>query len=137
MDKYFHFTLYDGSNHFSYTLSREYQVVRNRYSRLLFTSEDHLCANLRLQRTVDEYDVTMAVAIWINFNSSIDIKNNAWVDVNNDSGVIREVICHKPPLVTSSYEKIIGKSLVTQKIVIHGNSCIILYIHTGIKVNPF
>ena len=33
----------------SYTLSREYRVVRNRYSRLLFTSEDRLCANLRVQ----------------------------------------------------------------------------------------
>ena len=34
---------------FSYSLSREYRVVRNRYSRLLFTSEDRLCANLRVQ----------------------------------------------------------------------------------------
>ena len=33
----------------SYTLSREYRVVRNQYSRLLFTSEDRLCANLRVQ----------------------------------------------------------------------------------------
>ena len=32
-----------------YTLSSEYRVVRNRYSRLLFTSEDRLCANLRVQ----------------------------------------------------------------------------------------
>ena len=30
----------------SYTLSREYRFVRYRYSRLLFTSEDRLCANL-------------------------------------------------------------------------------------------
>ena len=34
---------------FSYTLSREYRVVRNRYSRLLFTNEDRICANLRVQ----------------------------------------------------------------------------------------
>ena len=34
---------------YSYTLSREYRVVRNRYSRLLFTSEDRLCANLHMQ----------------------------------------------------------------------------------------
>ena len=34
---------------FSYTLSREYRVVRYRYSRLLFTSEDRLCANLHVQ----------------------------------------------------------------------------------------
>ena len=33
----------------SYTLSREYRVVRYRYSRLFFTSEDRLCANLRVQ----------------------------------------------------------------------------------------
>ena len=33
----------------SYTLSREYRVMRYRYSRLLFTSEDRLCANLRVQ----------------------------------------------------------------------------------------
>ena len=31
----------------SYMLSREYRVVKNRYSRLLFTSKDRLCANLR------------------------------------------------------------------------------------------
>ena len=46
----------------SYTLSRENQVVRNRYSRLLLTSEDRLCAYSRMQRTIDEYDVTMPVA---------------------------------------------------------------------------
>ena len=33
----------------SYTLSREYRVVRNTYSRLLFISKDRLCANLRVQ----------------------------------------------------------------------------------------
>ena len=33
----------------SYTLSREYRVARCRYSRLLFTSEDRFCANLRVQ----------------------------------------------------------------------------------------
>ena len=33
----------------SYTLSPEYRMVRNRYSRLLFTSEDLLCANLHVQ----------------------------------------------------------------------------------------
>ena len=34
---------------FSYTLGREYREMRNRYSRLLFTSEDRLCANLHVQ----------------------------------------------------------------------------------------
>ena len=33
----------------SYTLSREYRVARSRYSRLLFTSEDRISANLRVQ----------------------------------------------------------------------------------------
>ena len=33
----------------SYSLSREYRVVRYRYSRLFFTSEYRLCANLRVQ----------------------------------------------------------------------------------------
>ena len=33
---------------FSYTLSREYRVVRNRNSRLLYANEDRLCANLRV-----------------------------------------------------------------------------------------
>ena len=33
----------------SYMLGREYRVMRNWYSRLLFTSEDRLCANLCLQ----------------------------------------------------------------------------------------
>ena len=52
-----HFPLTSGSDSvrtgrgevLSYTLSREYQVARYRYSRLLFTSEDRLCANLRVQ----------------------------------------------------------------------------------------
>ena len=34
---------------FSYTLSREYRVLRNRYSWLILVSEDRLCANLRVQ----------------------------------------------------------------------------------------
>ena len=33
----------------SYTLRREYRVARSRYSRLLFTNEDRLCANSRVQ----------------------------------------------------------------------------------------
>ena len=37
------------SNRISYALGREYRVVINRYSRLLFTSEYRLCANLRVQ----------------------------------------------------------------------------------------
>ena len=41
--------LHQVGKQFSYTLSREYRVVRIRYPRLLFTSEDRLCANLRVQ----------------------------------------------------------------------------------------
>ena len=37
------------NNDFLVWLSREYQVVRNQYSRILFTSEVRLCANLRVQ----------------------------------------------------------------------------------------
>ena len=44
----------------SYMLSREYRVARYRYSRLLFTSEDRLCAKLRVQWQ-DKYDVTIPV----------------------------------------------------------------------------
>ena len=45
---------------FSYALRREYLMVRNRYSRLLFTIEDRLCANLRVQEqsTSGSLDVT-------------------------------------------------------------------------------
>ena len=38
------------SNFISHTLSREYRLVRSRYSRLLFTCERRLCANLRMQK---------------------------------------------------------------------------------------
>ena len=49
--------------------------------------------------------------------------------MNNDFLVTREVICQSFSLVTSSLVKIIGKSPHSwQKIVIHCNSCIILYI---------
>ena len=47
---------------YSHMLSREYRVVRIRYSRLLFTSEDRSCANLCVQEKIDEYDVTMPVS---------------------------------------------------------------------------
>ena len=40
---------YEWRTWYSYTLSRGYRVARNRYSRLLFASEDRICANLRLQ----------------------------------------------------------------------------------------
>ena len=61
--------------------------------------------------------------------------NNTFVTVNNDFLVTREVICQWFSLVTSSLVKIIGKSPHSwPKIVIHGNSCIILYIPTQIHL---
>ena len=60
--------------------------------------------------------------------------------MNNDFLVTREVICQWFSLVTSSLVKIIGKSPHSWlKIVIHGNSCIILYIwkdHLCIETDP-
>ena len=60
--------------------------------------------------------------------------------MNNDFLVTREVICQWFSLVTSSLVIIIGKSPHSWlKIVIHGNSCIILYIwkdHLCIETDP-
>ena len=38
-----------GNKLFSYMINCEYRVGRNQYSQLLFTGEDQLCANLRVQ----------------------------------------------------------------------------------------
>ena len=57
------------------------------------------------------------------------IKNNAWVTVNNDFFVTSEAIRLWFSLVTSSLVKIIAESPHSwQKIVIHGNECIILFL---------
>ena len=45
----------------SHTLIRDHRVVRNQYSRLLFTSEDPLFVNFARARTIDGYDITMLV----------------------------------------------------------------------------
>ena len=64
------------------------------------------------------------------FNVGVyDIKNNVWVTVNNDffvtSGAIRQWFSR----VTKSRVKIIAESPHEwQKIVIHGNECIILFL---------
>ena len=66
-----------------------------------------------------------------------DIKNIAWVTVNNDFWVTSEAICQWFSRVTKSRVKIIvrhsWKSLANRitsdpKIVIHGNECIILFL---------
>ena len=45
----------------SYTLSREYRVVRNRYSRLLSPKWRSPFCQFARARTIDDYDVTMPV----------------------------------------------------------------------------
>ena len=58
-----------------------------------------------------------------------DIKNDAWVTVNNDFLVTSGVICQWFSRVTKSLVKIIGKSPHEwPKIVIHRNECIILFL---------
>ena len=58
--------------------------------------------------------------------------NNTFVTLNNDILVTREVICQWFSFVTSSLVKLIAKSSHSwSKIVIHGNSCIILYFFHG------
>ena len=49
---------------FSSTLSREYRVVTNRYSRLLFTGGDRLCANLRVQEPSRIWRQTCSTSIF-------------------------------------------------------------------------
>ena len=66
---------------------------------------------------------------WRNSIATNDIKNNAWVTVNNDFLVTSGVICQWFSRVKKSRVKIIGKSPHEwPKIVIHGNECIILFL---------
>ena len=48
MGSYFYFGI-NKLKSTSYTLRRVYRMVRDRYSQLLLTSEDRLCANLGVQ----------------------------------------------------------------------------------------
>ena len=58
-----------------------------------------------------------------------DIKNNAWVTVNNDFFVTSEAIWQWFSRVTKSRVKIIAESPHEwQKVVIHSNECIILFL---------
>ena len=41
--------IYKVKEPFPYTIRRQYRAVGNRYSQLLFTSEDLLCVNLHVQ----------------------------------------------------------------------------------------
>ena len=68
-------------------------------------------------------------ARYIRFQSDRDIKNNAWVTVNNDFFVTSEAIRQWFSRVTKSRVKIIAESPHEwQKIVIHGNECIVLFL---------
>ena len=58
-----------------------------------------------------------------------DIKNIAWLTVNNDFGVTSEAICQLFSRVTKSRVKLIGKSHhKCTKIVIHDNKYIVLFL---------
>ena len=62
-------------------------------------------------------------------SKSMDIKNNAWVTVNYDFFVTSDAIRQWFSRVTKSRVKIIAESPHEwQKIVIHGNECIILFL---------
>ena len=76
----------------SYMVSREYRVVWNRCSRLLFTSEDRLCANFVRARKIDEYDVKMLAPrvravtdqLWWHHNATLEktvLDNNGWAQI--------------------------------------------------------
>ena len=79
--------------------------------------------------------LVIVVAMSVNQNDSVivlwsDIKNNAWVTVNNDFWVTSEAICQYNFHGWRSHE---WKSLANRirsdpKIVIHGNECIILFL---------
>ena len=58
-----------------------------------------------------------------------DIKNNAWVTVNNHFGVTSDAICQLFSRVTKSRVKSLANRITSDpKIVIHGNECIILFL---------
>ena len=59
----------NGVKWYSYTLSREYWVVRNRYSQLLFTSEDRICEMGRRKNNQ---------RIWRHCVSSCDVTDQLW-----------------------------------------------------------
>ena len=60
---------------------------------------------------------------------TVDIKNNAWVTVNNDFWVTSEAICQWFSRVTKSRVKSFANRITSDpKIVIHGNKCIILFL---------
>ena len=67
-----------------------------------------------------------------------DIKNNAWVTVNNDFLVTSEVICQWFSRVTKSRKwKSLANHLTSdQNIVIYGNECVILFLTRYFLLRP-
>ena len=55
----------------------------------------------------------------------LEIKNNAWVTVNNDFGVMSEAIC---PWFCHEWKSLANRVTSDPKVVIHGNECIILFL---------
>ena len=136
--------------HFSYTLSREYRVVINRYSWLLFTSEDRLYASWHVTSQINCGDVTMliqkrpssaTIAKW-----AIDDLFLAELCVQNIKQHVRNEIIHWLPWIMifgslvmrfakdlhswlrHSWKSLANRLTRDPKIVIHGNSCIILVV---------
>ena len=66
-------------NFISYTLSREYRVAGYRYSRLLFTSEDRLCANLRVQWQLTNMTSQYLFLAFAWRHRSIEVTSQCWV----------------------------------------------------------
>ena len=134
----------------SYTLGREYWVMRNRYSRLLFTSEDRIWRhNAGISRSCDVTD-----QLWWRHNAKsektvLDVNcdmSNRWLfleklRVKDIKLRVWNKIIHSLPWITifaslvmrftddfHSWKSLANRLTRDPKIVIHGNSCIILYI---------
>ena len=138
--------------------SRESRVVRNRYSRLLFTNEDRLCANLRVHEKSDEYGVIcqyLAIA-WRHrsfMKTSQCLFKNTKIDQRqwrNERSMIvfsatgwsgHKIACKKikwwlvmrfaddvHSWLRSSWKSLSNHLTRDQIIAIHENSCIIVYI---------
>ena len=149
----------------SYTLGREYRVMRNRYLPLLFTSEDRLapiCAcennrriwrhNASISRSRDFTD-----PLWWRHNAKSETTvpgdnckmSDRWLFlaelcVQDIKQRVRNKIIHPLPIFVSrvmrfandfhswlrhSWKSLANRLTRDTKIVIHGNSCIILYIY--------
>ena len=81
------------------------------YKMYHFAGRHNECsAGLQYQpRQCRVYKWSICILPWSKYTKNYDIKNNAWVTVNNDFWVTSEAICQKFS-VTKSRVKIIGKS---------------------------